>query len=367
MDSRERTFLALNHEEPDRVPIDFWSSRCLDAKLEKALGTSREAFLDANDVDLRYIQGPRYIGPPLAADADGATIDIWGVRRRKVAVELADGGREVYSELKESPLAGAKTAKEIEAYGHWPSPDWFDYAPVADQCRRIREAGRVTVFVGDRMNRVAQLKPAMYLRGMDRILMDMALEPEIAAAILGRIRAFYLVYAERILEAAGGLLDIFLMGDDFGMQQGPLVSPQMWEAFLGDGFGAYAKLARDHGVKVMHHTCGSVAPLIGPMMERGLDILQSLQPEAGGMDLAGLKRDFGDGLAFHGGLSIQRTVPFGTPGDIRREVAERVRVLAPGGGYILCTSHNVQADAPIENVQALLEAYREEGTYARAR
>jgi uroporphyrinogen decarboxylase len=111
----------------------------------------------------------------------------------------------------------------------------------------------------------------------------------------------------------------------------------------------------------MHHTCGSVRPLIPLMIERGLDVLQSLQPEAADMDPRALKAEFGDRLAFDGGISIQRTLPFGTPDDVRREVRERIEALAPGGGYIVGPSHNIQADTPVENVEALLEACKDCG------
>jgi uroporphyrinogen decarboxylase len=113
----------------------------------------------------------------------------------------------------------------------------------------------------------------------------------------------------------------------------------------------------------MHHTCGSVRPLIPGMIERGLDVLQSLQPEAADMDPARLKSDFGKRLTFHGGISIQQTLPFGSVDDVRQEVADRVAALAPGGGYILGTSHNLQADTPVENAEALFRAYLELGSY----
>ncbi len=362
MDSRERTFLALDFQEPDRVPVDFWMSSGFQRKLFAATGMQREEFLDAHDVDLRYIEGPAYTGPPLRSFPDGTEEDIWGVRRRLVTVEVS-GGSEVYREVAESPLSAARSAQEVEDYDHWPSPDWFDYGEIKAQCERIRQQGRVVVFVGDRMNRVAQLKPAMYIRGVEKILMDLAMWPGIAGAVISRIRAFYCAYAERIFEAAGGKLDILLMGDDFGTQNGPFLSPGMWVDYLGDGFAAYARIARSHGVRVMHHTCGAVRPLIPLMIERGLEVLQSLQPEAAGMDPRELKAEFGDRLAFHGGVSIQRTMPHGTPAEVRSEVRDRVKVLAPGGGYILSTSHNVQADTPVENVEMLLNAYHDFGSY----
>ncbi|MDP6107316.1 MAG: uroporphyrinogen decarboxylase family protein, partial [Candidatus Brocadiia bacterium] len=227
----------------------------------------------------------------------------------------------------------------------------------------VRRDGRVVVFMGDRLNRLAQLKPAMYLRGIEAILMDLQLSPEIAHAIFSRIRRFYVAYAERIFEAAAGKLDILLTGDDFGTQAGPMLSPGMWEEFLGKGFAQYADLARAYGLRLMHHTCGSVAPLIPLMQERGLEVLQSLQPEAADMAPRRLKAEFGARLAFHGGISIQRTLPFASAAEVRAEVQDRVEALAPDSGYILCTSHNIQADTPLENVRALLAAYAEHGRY----
>ena len=249
------------------------------------------------------------------------------------------------------------------AYDRWPSPDWFDYSTIAAQCQAIHTQGRVAVFQGDRLNRIAQLKPAMYLRGVEQILLDMSLQPDIARAIFSQVRGFYLAYAERILEAAQGHLDIVLTGDDFGTQTGPMVSPRMWAGLLGDGFAQYAALIKSYGVRVMHHTCGAVAPLVPLFIERGLDVLQSLQPEAAGMDARALKAAYGARLSFHGGISIQQTLPRGTEEDIRREVQDRLAALAPGGGYILGTSHNIQADTPVRNVLALLDAYQRFGRY----
>ena len=362
MDSRERTFLALSFEEPDRVPIDFWMSEGLKRGLGSTLGLGQEAFLNAHDVDLRYIEGPRYIGPPLRKFPDGSEEDLWGVRRQQVTVNTQHGA-ETYKEVVESPLASVATVEEVNTYNHWPSPDWFDYGDIATQCERIRQQGRVVLFMGDRLNRISQLKPAIYLRGMEELLVDLTLKPELAKVMLSYIRDFYCAYVERIFDAAMGKLDILLMGDDFGSQAGPLISPGMWVEFLGQGFADYIAIAKDSDILVMHHTCGGVRPLVPLMMERGLDILQSLQPEAAGMDLSELKVEYGKQLAFHGGISIQNTLPFGTPEDICNEVRDRVEALAPGGGYILCTAHNIQADTPLENVQELLKAYRDYGSY----
>jgi len=355
MDSRERVFLSLSHEEPDRTPVDLWTSGGVRQSLEREFGMDYSRILDAYDIDLRYITGPAYVGPRLEGD-DGAT-DIWGVPRRSVTVR-GPSGIDRYSEVTRPPLADAATVEDVEEYAHWPSLDWFDYGVVARQCRHIRDEGRVVVFMGDRLNRVAQLKPAMYLRGVEAILLDMAMNPEVARAIFGRIRDFYLAYLGRILDAADGGIDIVLTGDDFGTQQGLMVSPVMWDEFLRGGFTEYVRLIKSCGARAMHHTCGSVVELVPRFLDCGLDVLQSLQPEARGMGAAAFKEAYGDRLCFHGGLSIQQTMPHGSPEAIGVEVRRLAETLGRGGGYILCTAHNIQVDAPMANIRALLEAYR---------
>ena len=154
-----------------------------------------------------------------------------------------------------------------------------------------------------------------------------------------------------------------MMGDDFGTQNGPIVSVPMWRRFFKRRFRDFIDLAHRFGIKVMHHTCGSVQALIPEFIDCGLDILQSLQPRAAGMDLGELKREFGKDIALHGSIDIQQTLPRGTPEDVRREVKARMDAGKPGGGFIICTAHNIQPDTPVENVIALFDAYREFGGY----
>ena len=357
MDSRERVFLALDHQEPDRVPRDFWASSGAWSVISDGTGMDRQEFLGAHDIDFRYIDGPRYTGTPLPPDTD-----IWGVKRQVVTIPTPYGA-ERYSEVDTSPLAAAESPEEIEAYADWPSPDDFDYSVVKQQAQAVRDAGRVAIFMGDRLNRIAQLKPAMYLRGPSQILMDLVVNAEIARAIFARLRSFYSCYLERILDAADGLIDIVLTGDDFGQQHGPFTSPDMWEDFLAEGFGRYLEIIAAYDVRSMHHTCGNIRSIVGRMQQLGLDVLQSLQPEAMQDYFPEMKVAYGDRMSFQGGISIQQTMPHGTPDEVRAEVAARIQTLGPGGGYILCTSHNIQADCPIENTLALLDAYRSCGAY----
>jgi uroporphyrinogen decarboxylase len=362
LSSKERVRIAISHQEPDRVPIDLWVTNEVKKDLETYFGYDYNTLLDMLGVDFRVIHGPSYVGLELEKHPDGTVSDLWGVRR--CTVPYGQGDRKgTYKELAYSPLEKMKTVQEIESYPGWPSADWWDYSEVAEDCQKF--PGKCVVFAGDRLDRTAQLKTAMYLRGIEQIMVDLAVNPAIVECILEHVTAYYLDYNNRVFDAAQGEIDIFMMGDDFGMQTGMFMRMESWERYFESGFRKFIKLAHDHGVVVMHHTCGSVVPLIPKFIEAGLDILQSLQPRAVGMDLASLKQKFGEALAFHGSVDIQKTMPFGAKEEIRAEVKERMHVGKPGGGFIICTAHNIQRDVPIENIIALISAYHEFGGYSK--
>jgi uroporphyrinogen decarboxylase len=141
------------------------------------------------------------------------------------------------------------------------------------------------------------------------------------------------------------------------------MSMPMWERYFEQGFRRFVELAHEYDIRVMHHTCGSVRPLIPRFIDAGLDILQSLQPRAVGMDLHELKSAYGTVLALHGSIDIQRTLPFGSPQEVRSQVQARLKAGKPGGGFIIGTAHNLQPDVPFANILALLEAYHEFAPY----
>ncbi len=365
MDSRERVALALNHEEPDRVPIDYWGTSEITAMLLARYGyASKEELLRRFGVDFRYVEGPTYIGPEPVVRADGAKEDHFGVPRRPVTYgEGQQSG--TYSEVTEYPLEKMTSVDEILRYPKWPRAEWFDYEPVREQARRAREQEKVVVFMGDRLNRCAQLKPAMYVRGVEQILLDLLMGEDIARAVFGRIADFYCDYLRRTLEAADGNIDIVFTGDDFGTQDNTFMPDETWRRLLKEGFTRFIDIGHEFGCKVAHHTCGCIVSLIPDFIECGLDILNPIQPDTRGMDYSQIKAAFGRDISFHGAISIQKTLPHGSPEDVRNEVKDRVERLAAGGGLILSTAHNIQVDTPVANVEALFEAYREFGAYGK--
>lgn len=358
---------ALSFREPDRIPVDFWADGEVAERLRGHVGAAdREALLQALGVDLRYIPGPAQAGQTYRTLEGGRILDHWGVVRRPMSVDGVDrAGRAWtwnYLHLERGPLEGAAAAREVDAYQGWPSAGMWDYSGVEAQTRTIRDAGCAVVFGGDRLDRTAQLKAGMYLRGMEQFLIDLVTEEEIVDAVLEHVVGYYLDYNRRVFEAAKGKIDIFFMGDDMGMQTGPMVSPETYRRFFKGNLRRFNDLAHAYGAKTMYHTCGNVVELIPDFIETGLDILQAVQPAC--MDLKALKREFGRSLSFQGGMDIQHTLPHGSPEDVRREVRERAETLGPGGGYIFCSSHNLLPDVPTENAIALFDAYREYGRYA---
>jgi uroporphyrinogen decarboxylase len=357
MNHRERVMAALARRAPDRLPRDYWGTAEITQRLLQHCGLpDREALLRHFGFDLRYVEGPAYVGQAWRTYPDGSVEDLWGVRRCPETI-TGKGYTSTYLSVVEAPLATAETAAAVAAYPHWPNPDAWDYSHLRQQC--LACDGHAVVNAGDRLDRTAQLKPMMYLRGMEQTYIDLACNPTIVQSLTRHIVDYFLEYNRRVFEAADGAIDIFMMGDDFGTQQGPMMSLDTWRRLFRPGFTAFVEMAHRYGIKVMHHTCGSVAELIPDFIACGLDILQSLQPQAAGMDLGRLRREYGRDLCFHGGIDIQGVLPYGTPEAVREHVRRQVQAAGPEGGYILCTAHNLQPDTPLANVLALFAAYAE--------
>ncbi len=187
--------------------------------------------------------------------------------------------------------------------------------------------------------------------------MDIARKSPIFRAINQKIADFYSEYLRRICNAAKGEIDLIFTGDDFGTQNGPMLRPQLWRETLKPNFARFIAIAHEHGLPVAHHTCGSIFDFIPDFIESKLDILNPIQPFTDKMDFPTIKKEFGQKLVFHGGVSLQGPLRFGTPAEVEREVKERIEVLGRDGGYIICTAHNIQADTRTENILALFQAY----------
>jgi len=215
------------------------------------------------------------------------------------------------------------------------------------------------------------IEQAIDLMGFENWLMATALKPDFAGALLDRLTDIA-IRGDRIgLEAAGKFIQILkVSGDDLGMQTRTLYSPRTFRELLMPRLRRRWQAARKYidenlntAIPLMFHTDGAVRPFIPDMLEAGLVVLNPVQPNCAGMELEGLKRDFGDQLVFHGAIDVQSVLPFGTPEQVRLAVRHAIQALAAGGGYILSPSHFVQSDTSPENIVAMTEAAHEFGKY----
>lgn len=359
MNSKERVLATVNHLEPDRVPVDLWALPPVTDNLRAHLGLG-EPLMDSENgdagvwralgIDLRSAW-PAYAGPRLERFEDGSWMDWWACQRRMIGP---------FEDVVVAPLANAETVADVEAHA-WPDPDWFDYAGMRNQCLALSEYALVIRDLGPHATCV--LRAAMYLRGMERFMMDLAMDPKLAQAIIAQVEAFYLELDRRIFEAVGDLTDIYFIADDVGVQNGLMVSPRMFRKFIRPSLTRFIEQAHRYNQKAMYHTCGAVRRLIPDFIEMGVDILNPIQVSAEGMVPAELKQEFGDALCFHGALDIQTVLSQGTTDEVRAEVKRLCDILGPGGGFILAPTNNVMPETPVENVVALYETAGVAGRY----
>ncbi len=341
MTSKERVLTSLQWEEPDRVPIQTYLTPEIAERLVAHFGT--RDILGALGVDFRTIPLP-WRGP-LREPQDGVFYDIWGAGYRRV--EHPSGA---YEEAVVLPLAELHTMDDVEAYP-WPDPADYDYSGVAEACERFAD---FAVCVGD-AGMPDILNGVSRGRGMEQVMMDIALRDEVGLAVIDRRVDFYLEVLRRALEAGRGRIDIVCIGEDCGNQNGRMFSPRDFDEIFRPRLQRYIDLAHHCGARVMMHSCGDTHEIMPTFIEMGLDVLDAMQPEPPGM-APGKIRDLCRGkLAFCGLISTQQTLPRGTEEECRAEARHRLDVIARGGGYIFAPAHCIQPDTPIENVLAVYE------------
>lgn len=344
MTPRQRWLALFDRREPDRIPTDYQATPEVTARLLRDLDCpDEEALFRKLSIDARRHVAPRW---KLEHHPGDPRADMWGVRYRK-----AEYGGGTYDEPCHHPLAEAESPAEIHAH-RWPSPDDFDYAPVAEAL--AADDGYRPVHCGC-------YEPFLlygYMRGLQRAFEDLALRPEIADAVLGRIFDFYYEHHRRAFEAGGRRIDTTYVAEDLGSQTGPLMGLAMYRRFLLPNQIKMAELARSFGVHVMYHTDGAARLFLPDLIDRvGIEVLNPIQWRSAGMDREGLVRDFGARIIFHGSIDNQQTLPFGTVEDVVREVRESVAIYR-GARWICAPCHNLQPVSPTANIVAMYEAVR---------
>ncbi len=382
MKPRDRVLAAINHEEPDRVPICIGVSNATSMKMKPYRAIKQLAGIDAPD---EFI----YQWPELGTAApDEATMqrlhsDVRGVldlepayvleraRARPPHTPFVDSWGSGQVELAPgewlpgvNPLREASTVDEVLRYAGWPDMgDPTRVAHVREQALRLHERGEYAIMGTPWL--LFPFERAHAMQGMDVFLLKMAEDPDLAMALLRRITDSCKALMDNFLRECGDLLDIIKIGDDLGMQSGLLISPKMYRRMLKPLHAEFIAFIKERtAAKVFFHTDGDVFDLVPDFIEIGIDILNPIQTSAGRMsDLAGLKQRYGQNMAFCGAIDTHRVLPFGTPEDVRQEVRRVIDILGPGGGYMLASVHTLMNDVSAENILAMVDAVEEFGRY----
>ncbi len=373
MNPRERFEAVVNHREPDRMPVDLGRhvgslhrlsytnlvENLADPDLknqDKILDRMvQNVFLDEKllrkfNVDFRWLV-PNWVGVHEVADED-AYLDMWGIKW----TYMLDSYSMVDSPLKDVPIEG------LDGYA-WPDPyDSQMFAGLREQAKHWYE-NTDYVIVADSI-KGGLLTKALQIRGYEAFFSDLAQDIPYAEALLDKLLWLYKEMWSQYLKEVGPYVQMVYFTDDIGAQNSMMISPDTFRSLLmprlKDLIDHIKNLA---DVKFMYHTDGSVVPVIGDIIEMGVDILNPIQTSAMGMDTYAMKETYGDRLCFHGAIDVQQMLPFSTPEEVRYDVAKRIYDLGRGGGYILSPCHNIGADVSPENILALFDAAKELGCY----
>lgn len=335
MSPRERVHAALRREPTDRVPIFLWfhpgTVRLLARALEIPPSLVGEAM--GNDVRQAWVNN-NHAMEAVVHERDGEShTDAWGIRWVKNGP---------FNQVDFSPLAGA-TDGEAEAY-RFPEARLEELLAAMEPAAADRR-----YFLGCDVSPCC-LEMWFRLRGMEEALLDLALKPRLAAAMIGRCAAFAGRLSAEALDRYP--LDWLWTGDDVASQRSMLLSPESWRETIKPLLADLFAMARARGKWVAYHSCGAIRPIIPDLIEIGLDVLNPIQSGCPGMDYHDLKREFGGNLAFMGGLDTQGVLPHGSADDVRRAARDLLDTMA-GGGYILAASHTIPPETPLENIFAL--------------
>jgi uroporphyrinogen decarboxylase len=378
MSHRQRVQTALEHREPDFVPLDFGTGGNTSpvpevyAKLAAIyhipcnlklvphimrLAVVDERILQDLDIDTR----PIYMHPVphrhRPCDEPSHYYDEWGVKWREY-----DLGGVIYREIAESPLQNA-SLDDLESYPWWPDPlDPQRYAGLEGEAARLFHETDYALVGCPAFNSLWER--AYFLCGFARMLEGLLSEPEFVHAVFRKITDIVKASLARYLTLVGPYLQVVKMGDDLGAQDNALMSPNTYRKTIKPYHQELFQFIRQNSpARVFLHTCGSVYKLLPDLIDAGVEILNPVQVSARDMDTQRLKREYGDRLSFWGAIDTQQVLPKGSMDEVRDEVSRRIADLAPGGGYVVAPVHNVQADVPAENVLTLYRTARQVGRY----
>ena len=351
MTPRQRWLALLEGKTPDRIATDYMGTDEVTERLIADLECEVQwALWRKLHVDRLKTIEPRW---KLPHHPDDAEADMWGIRYRNISY-----GAGAYLEPEHHPLAGVSSVDEVHAH-RWPCCDDFDYSVITKTLDEADQGGGSYYPI-----HAGYYEPFLYygyMRGLEQSFEDLALNHEIADAILGHLFDFHYEHLRRIFEAGKGRIDVFKLAEDLGAQTGPLMSLAMYRRFLLPNQIKMADLARSHGVHVFYHTDGAARVFLPDLIDRvGIEILNPIQWRCSGMQREGLVKDFAASFIFHGSIDNQQTLPFGSVDDVVEEVRQSVEIYRDAR-WICGPCHRIQPVSPTENVVAMYETIHELG------
>jgi len=382
MNSRERVYAAINHQEPDRVPICFgggsgtFITECppdgkVCSKLYEYLGIKDAEPIQISDVFTQPINIDQRVAQRLHSDMtsvgcnapraviepDGSKTWPWfcGMRIRKLGL---------YDEPFDFPMRHMTTKEDIDAYP-WPDPSVNIMDGVVERAKYLHEKTDYFV-VGRCITTMLPFLGYAMFSGMEKWLTDMKLDPKFYYQLSGKLLEIGTAFHEQFFGGIGQYLDGVNIHDDLGTQTGLFMSHADYVQFVKPYTAEIIKNIRKHlrpEAKIILHSCGSVYDAIPDLIEIGVDVLNPVQPLAKNMEPWRLKKEFGDDIPFLGGFDIQKLLPRGTIEQIREGAKKLIQEYAHGGGFIFATSHNIEPDTPPENIVAAFDAAYEYGQY----
>jgi len=381
--SRERVMAALNHKEPDKVPLDLGGTICTSItrvannrlkeylNIESGEETATNALMDTVvpcerilkmfEIDFRSVR----MRPPSSLKGEGqafgvstqtrgdSLLDELGTRWQKADYDYAPV---------EFPLANA-TLSDLKRYS------WLDpYDP--DRIKGLREEAK-NLYHDTEYCIVADImcggpfEQALWLRGFQQFLMDLYINKKFAQVLLDKITEVDMQLWNVYLNAVGDYVQVVAQGDDVGMQTGTFMAPEIYKKFVHPCHKKLFEFIKSRtNAKLFYHSCGSVYALIPYFIEEGVDVLNPVQRGATNMHITKLKREFGKDIVFWGGgIDVQQVLPYTTPLEIEKEIKKTMEIIAPGGGFIFAGTHNIQPDVPPENVYAMYQAAKKYRSY----
>ncbi len=349
MTSRDRILAAIKREKPDRVPKNM---RCCPEIIELfKKKTGMESMDDYFGYDMRFVQYTpgehkedfsKHIN--ISDIPEGGFLSEWGAIWTKANFTCRH------------PMCNFTSISQIDEY---PFPDFdsdYRYRNLSEDTQKIKNK-ELAVFS---FYECGCFEQACALRGMDKFFMDLIENEKFVDALLQKILKRKIENAKRYTAAN---VDVVWIGDDMGSQKSMLMSPDMWRQYFKP---CLVKIIKEVGkvnpnVYIAYHSCGYIEPIIPELIEAGVDILESVQPEA--MNPAKLKNEFGDRLSFWGTVGAQSTMACGTPQEVKKVVKERIETIGRGGGLIIAPAHTMEKEVPYENIIAFFEAVEEYGEY----